>query len=103
MHGKGYRSLPVRRRRVFCGECASQRLACRRGWAVAFRKYSLDYVSAEGEARQTKQASGAVTSECHGNGGRRIGGVRLTRDPAHLDSIVGVAGYAACLREVTRA
>ena len=28
---------------------------------------------------------------------------RLTRDPAHLDSIVDVAGYAACLRKVTRA
>jgi Domain of unknown function (DUF6378) len=28
---------------------------------------------------------------------------RLTRDPSHLDSIVEVAGYAACLREVTRA
>ena len=28
---------------------------------------------------------------------------RLARDPAHLDSIVDVAGYAACLREVTRA
>ncbi len=28
---------------------------------------------------------------------------RLSRDPAHLDSIVDVAGYAACLREVTRA
>ena len=28
---------------------------------------------------------------------------RLIRDPAHLDSIVDVAGYAACLREVTRA
>ena len=28
---------------------------------------------------------------------------RLTRDPTHLDSIVDVAGYAACLREVTRA
>ena len=28
---------------------------------------------------------------------------RLTRDPAHLDSIVDVAGYAACLREVTHA
>jgi hypothetical protein len=27
---------------------------------------------------------------------------RLTRDPSHLDSIVDVAGYAACLREVTR-
>ena len=27
---------------------------------------------------------------------------RLTRDPSHLDSIVDVAGYAAC-REVTRA
>jgi hypothetical protein len=27
---------------------------------------------------------------------------RLSRDPAHLDSIVDVAGYAACLREVTR-
>jgi hypothetical protein len=26
---------------------------------------------------------------------------RLTRDPSHLDSIVDVAGYAACLREVT--
>ena len=25
------------------------------------------------------------------------------RDPSHLDSIVDVAGYAACLREVTRA
>ena len=28
---------------------------------------------------------------------------RLTRDPSHLDSIVDVAGYAACLRDVTRA
>ena len=28
---------------------------------------------------------------------------RLSRDPKHLDSIVDVAGYAACLREVTRA
>ncbi|QLH37832.1 MAG: hypothetical protein HWD60_00860 [Defluviicoccus sp.] len=28
---------------------------------------------------------------------------RLTRNPSHLDSIVDVAGYAACLREVTRA
>ncbi len=27
---------------------------------------------------------------------------RLAQDPAHLDSIVDVAGYAACLREVTR-
>ena len=27
---------------------------------------------------------------------------RLTHDPAHLDSIADVAGYAACLREVTR-
>ena len=27
---------------------------------------------------------------------------RLTRDPSHLDSIFDVAGYAACLREVTR-
>ena len=27
---------------------------------------------------------------------------RLGRDPSHLDSIVDVAGYAACLREVTR-
>lgn len=27
---------------------------------------------------------------------------RLTRDPSHLDSIVDVAGYAACLREVSR-
>ncbi|MFZ1413814.1 MAG: DUF6378 domain-containing protein [Defluviicoccus sp.] len=27
---------------------------------------------------------------------------RLSRDPAHLDSIVDVAGYAACLREVSR-
>jgi hypothetical protein len=26
---------------------------------------------------------------------------RLVRDPKHLDSIVDVAGYAACLREVT--
>jgi hypothetical protein len=28
---------------------------------------------------------------------------RLARDPSHLDSIVDTAGYAACLREVTRA
>jgi Domain of unknown function (DUF6378) len=28
---------------------------------------------------------------------------RLAHDPSHLDSIVDVAGYAACLREVTRA
>ena len=28
---------------------------------------------------------------------------RLIRDPSHLDSIADVAGYAACLREVTRA
>ena len=28
---------------------------------------------------------------------------RLARDPSHLDSIVDVAGYAACLLEVTRA
>ena len=27
---------------------------------------------------------------------------RLSHDPTHLDSIVDVAGYAACLREVTR-
>jgi hypothetical protein len=27
---------------------------------------------------------------------------RLSNDPAHLDSITDVAGYAACLREVTR-
>ncbi len=27
---------------------------------------------------------------------------RLTHDPEHLDSIVDLAGYAACLREVTR-
>lgn len=27
---------------------------------------------------------------------------RLARNPAHLDSIADVAGYAACLREVTR-
>ncbi len=27
---------------------------------------------------------------------------RLTHDPRHLDSIADVAGYAACLREVTR-
>jgi hypothetical protein len=27
---------------------------------------------------------------------------RLARDPAHLDSIVDIAGYATCLREVTR-
>ena len=27
---------------------------------------------------------------------------RLARDPKHLDSQVDVAGYAACLREVTR-
>jgi len=28
--------------------------------------------------------------------------VRLIHDPAHLDSLVDVAGYAACLREVGR-
>jgi len=27
---------------------------------------------------------------------------RLAHDPGHLDSIVDVAGYAACLREVQR-
>ena len=27
---------------------------------------------------------------------------RLSNDPKHLDSIVDVAGYAACLRELTR-
>jgi hypothetical protein len=27
---------------------------------------------------------------------------RLTRDPAHQDSIIDVAGYAACLRDVQR-
>jgi len=27
---------------------------------------------------------------------------RLAHDPKHLDSIVDVAGYAACLREVQR-
>ncbi|MBC8158976.1 MAG: hypothetical protein H8E94_06565, partial [Alphaproteobacteria bacterium] len=27
---------------------------------------------------------------------------RLVHDPKHLDSIVDVAGYAACLREVQR-
>ncbi|MBK8909259.1 MAG: hypothetical protein IPM60_15680 [Rhodospirillales bacterium] len=27
---------------------------------------------------------------------------RLTHDPQHLDSTVDVAGYAACLREVSR-
>ena len=27
---------------------------------------------------------------------------RLVHDPAHLDSIVDLAGYAACLREVQR-
>jgi hypothetical protein len=27
---------------------------------------------------------------------------RLAHDPAHLDSMVDVAGYAACLGEVTR-
>ena len=27
---------------------------------------------------------------------------RLARDPKHLDSQVDVAGYAACLREVSR-
>jgi hypothetical protein len=27
---------------------------------------------------------------------------RLTNDPAHLDSIADVAGYAACLREVSK-
>jgi hypothetical protein len=27
---------------------------------------------------------------------------RLIHDPSHLDSIVDVAGYAACLREMTR-
>jgi hypothetical protein len=28
--------------------------------------------------------------------------VRLSRDPKHLDSIVDVAGYAACLHEVNQ-
>jgi len=28
--------------------------------------------------------------------------VRLIHDPAHLDSLVDVAGYAACLSEVSR-
>ena len=27
---------------------------------------------------------------------------RLSHDPRHLDSLVDVAGYAACLRELTR-
>jgi len=27
---------------------------------------------------------------------------RLARNPAHLDSIADIAGYAACLREVSR-
>ena len=27
---------------------------------------------------------------------------RLAHDPSHLDSMVDVAGYAACLREVAR-
>lgn len=27
---------------------------------------------------------------------------RLVGDPAHLDSLVDVAGYAACVREVSR-
>ena len=27
---------------------------------------------------------------------------RLARDPRHTDSVVDVAGYAACLREITR-
>jgi Domain of unknown function (DUF6378) len=27
---------------------------------------------------------------------------RLARDPKHLDSQVDIAGYAACLREVTK-
>ena len=27
---------------------------------------------------------------------------RLAHDPTHLDSLVDIAGYAACLREVTR-
>ena len=27
---------------------------------------------------------------------------RLARNPTHIDSVVDVAGYAACLREVTR-
>ena len=27
---------------------------------------------------------------------------RLVNDPKHLDSLVDVAGYAACLREVSR-
>jgi len=27
---------------------------------------------------------------------------RLTRNPKHLDSLVDMAGYAACLREVSR-
>ena len=27
---------------------------------------------------------------------------RLARDPSHTDSVIDVAGYAACLREITR-
>jgi hypothetical protein len=27
---------------------------------------------------------------------------RLAHDPEHLDSLVDIAGYAACIREVTR-
>ena len=27
---------------------------------------------------------------------------RLAHDPAHLDSLVDIAGYAACIREISR-
>jgi hypothetical protein len=27
---------------------------------------------------------------------------RLAREPTHLDSLVGIAGYAACIREISR-
>jgi hypothetical protein len=42
------------------------------GSAVAFRKYSLDYVPAEDEARTAKRGIGKASSRYRGNGGRRI-------------------------------
>ena len=40
------------------------------GWAVAFRKYGLDYVSEEDDARaEPSWASGKANSRCHGIGG----------------------------------
>jgi endonuclease YncB( thermonuclease family) len=38
------------------------------GWAVAFRKYALDYVDAENDARQ--RDSGKASSKCRESGAR---------------------------------